>query len=72
MTGLEGHQRVALRRWRRSSLYFRLAQRTRQILDRFITAPRQLLATKLVADRLRCPVRHHRTEIDEDLPLAIR
>jgi ketosteroid isomerase-like protein len=29
MTGLEGHQRVAPRRWRRSFLYFRLAQRTR-------------------------------------------
>ncbi len=42
----------------------------RQILDRFITALRQLPATKSVTDRLRCLIRHRRTEIEEELPLA--
>ena len=44
----------------------------RQILDRFITALRQLPAPKFVTDRLRCLVLHRRTEVDEELPLAIR
>ena len=43
----------------------------RQILDRFITALRQLPAPKFVTDRIRCLVRHRRTEVDEELPLAI-
>src|SRR5258708_32918666 len=46
-------------------------EHSRQILDRFITALRQLPATKFVTDRLRCLVRHRRTEIEAELPFAI-
>src|SRR6516165_9821655 len=43
----------------------------RQVFDGFITALWQVPASKCVANGLRCLVRDRRTEIDEELALAI-
>src|SRR6516162_6255648 len=43
----------------------------RQVFDGFITALWQVPASKCVANGLRCLVRNRRTEIDEELTLAI-
>jgi hypothetical protein len=43
----------------------------RQIFNRLVAAVRQVPAPKSVANRLCCLVRDCRTEIDEELPLAI-